>query len=403
MNKFPVFKNRNWHGNCENKHENIIKIRIFVTMKDLKTYLYHEPVVYFIEKNDVPNRKFTDIYEEYKSILSNFGYKLVHLSQVFNNLSHETLRFITGSADANVQIKGTDLRPFFTSKFWEELPDYSFVFLNKEKELGFIPFHGETDDLNHLVFTLRSKRRWLTNLSFNRLDEQNSLFHKRKSKRTEKQVLEEIFSEKCTAPDILETDLAVSEEVMYNLPTTSTQYSKLPEYILEENQLTPEQQKLAAKAQKAIQELRNSGLPMEIIRELIQPQIRLNKLHITSDYRLLIPQNDREIILKPIEKALYLTYLKHPEGINFKDLIDYKDEIFQFYCNISPRLNQQKLEESILNMLDPTRNTLNERCSCIKQAFRSIYDDQIASYYYIEGGKGKDKKIKLDRELVVWE
>ena len=46
----------------------------------------------------------------------------------------------------------------------------------------------------------------------------------------------------------------------------------------------------------------------------------LSPLVITEDYRFLLPAyGNREVLLSPIHKALYLLLLNHPEGIEFKN------------------------------------------------------------------------------------
>ena len=58
----------------------------------------------------------------------------------------------------------------------------------------------------------------------------------------------------------------------------------------------------------------------------------LSPLVITEDYRFLLPDyGNREVLLSPIHKALYLLFLNHPEGIEFKNLVDHREELFALY------------------------------------------------------------------------
>lgn len=53
----------------------------------------------------------------------------------------------------------------------------------------------------------------------------------------------------------------------------------------------------------------------------------LSPLVITEDYRFLLPDyGNREVQLSPIHKALYLLFLNHPEGIEFKNLVDHRED-----------------------------------------------------------------------------
>ncbi|MBP5548554.1 MAG: hypothetical protein J6X58_06680 [Bacteroidales bacterium] len=47
-----------------------------------------------------------------------------------------------------------------------------------------------------------------------------------------------------------------------------------------------------------------------------------------------------------------------------------------------------------------TRNSINEKCSRIKSAFASQFQDRLASQYYITGKPGEPKRIALERKLV---
>ena len=59
---------------------------------------------------------------------------------------------------------------------------------------------------------------------------------------------------------------------------------------------------------------------------------RLSRLMITRDYRfLLIDLDNKEIELQPVHKAVYLLFLAHPEGIEFKRLRDYREELLKYY------------------------------------------------------------------------
>ena len=70
---------------------------------------------------------------------------------------------------------------------------------------------------------------------------------------------------------------------------------------------------------------------------------------------------------------------------------------------MSGRDSREDIRRSIDDVTDPTRNSINEKCSRIKQAFLREFDDSIARNYYITGGRGEPKKILLPRDMVTWE
>jgi len=110
---------------------------------------------------------------------------------------------------------------------------------------------------------------------------------------------------------------------------------------------------------------------------------------------------------------LYLFYLRHPEGVEFKHLSAYYDEILNIYQVLSNREDWEKQKESVRRLVDVTDNAINEKCSRIKEAFLSVTDDFIARNYYItlqevevrsEGviSNKRLKRVILPRELVVY-
>ena len=54
---------------------------------------------------------------------------------------------------------------------------------------------------------------------------------------------------------------------------------------------------------------------------------RLSRLVITEDYRFVLEDYHKEVELQPVHKAVYLLFLAHPEGIEFKRLAEYREEL----------------------------------------------------------------------------
>ena len=55
--------------------------------------------------------------------------------------------------------------------------------------------------------------------------------------------------------------------------------------------------------------------------------------------------NDMEIKMEPIVKAVYLLFLKHPEGIAFKCLPDYRQELAEIYTKLRPMGRDKSVAE----------------------------------------------------------
>ncbi len=143
---------------------------------------------------------------------------------------------------------------------------------------------------------------------------------------------------------------------------------------------------------------------------------RLSRLCITKDYRfLLVDYGYKELELQPVHKAVYLLFLAHPEGIEFKRLGEYRDELLRYYMATAKTLDKEKVKEGVDHLVDPLDNAINEKCSRIKKVFLDLMDEYTASYYIISSHTQKHiagssriwyerlKVITLPRELVVSE
>ena len=102
-------------------------------------------------------------------------------------------------------------------------------------------------------------------------------------------------------------------------------------------------------------------------------------------------------------KAVYLLFLRHSEGIAFKQLPDYREELTIIYNKLKPSGLTDRAIQSIEDVTNPMLNSINEKCARIRAAFLGEFDDYMARSYYINGLRGDTKKITLPRNLVIWE
>lgn len=147
--------------------------------------------------------------------------------------------------------------------------------------------------------------------------------------------------------------------------------------------------------------LRKRGLQLHWIQKMIEMPPKLSRLVVDKEFRIFLPDyNNMEITMSPLPKAVYLLFLKHPEGILFKQLSDYYTELLDIYKQVGNRVVESAIEKSIRDITDPTKNSINEKCARIREAFISKFDTFYAQHYYITGQRGEPKKISLPRDLV---
>ena len=110
---------------------------------------------------------------------------------------------------------------------------------------------------------------------------------------------------------------------------------------------------------------------------------------------------DLELSLNPKEKTLYLLLLRHEKGIKLSHLQDYKDELIKIYELISNKSETEQQKQSINVLIDPLENDANVIISRINRKIKSAVGESLYNFYCIQGERGMEKRIKLDREMVI--
>lgn len=130
------------------------------------------------------------------------------------------------------------------------------------------------------------------------------------------------------------------------------------------------------------------------------------KIRIDKKYNVMVVDGSGNVVgevkMPVLSKVLYFVFLQHPEGIAIKELTDYRTELLDYYKQVSAR---QINEKSIDDLVDPTKNSANEKISRIRKAFEEAlghYDCDISSMVPT-GRKGEKYVVKFNRDNVEWE
>lgn len=164
-----------------------------------------------------------------------------------------------------------------------------------------------------------------------------------------------------------------------------------------------DKQKLLKEVKEKVQKLKEYGMSEKEITALFHTEQPLVKLFISKNYKIFLGDERKEVHMEPLVKAVYLLFLKHPEGIAFKNLPAYRQELTKIYSEVRPWGLSDRALRSIEDVTNPMLNSINEKCARIRGAFVGQFDDHLARHYYIDGLRGEPKKITLPRDLVVWE
>lgn len=138
----------------------------------------------------------------------------------------------------------------------------------------------------------------------------------------------------------------------------------------------------------------------QFARELKRP----SRLEITQNtYRLILSEyGNIELKMPAQSKALYILFLRHPEGIFFNDIADHIEEFKKLYFTLTNRDDTKKIEKSVIRLLDRTNDN---KLRVILNRCNARIKDRLPMKYYksyiIAGGRSEKRTILISRELVV--
>ncbi|HEY4063625.1 MAG TPA: hypothetical protein VGM30_17075 [Puia sp.] len=136
-------------------------------------------------------------------------------------------------------------------------------------------------------------------------------------------------------------------------------------------------------------------------KKLLQTKVVLSSILIDKHFKISLPDfNNVEVKMYALAKTVYILFLRHPEGIRFKELYEHKRELLEIYNKLTNKNNKEEINAIIKDLVDITNSSINIQCARIRGAFRDIMDEHIAKHYYIDGLNGEPKKIVLPRILI---
>lgn len=156
------------------------------------------------------------------------------------------------------------------------------------------------------------------------------------------------------------------------------------------------------------------GITRLIIDSLADKQT-VSRICITENFEIQLPDYNMKIDMPPVIKAIYLLFLRHPEGILLGNLSDYVEEL----SAISEKLGITDDDDLsfIAYCMIPELDLIDQVCGEIYAHFRERLDRKAAAPYIIQASPydfeldrgvpylyvGEPKKIVIDRSLVIWD
>lgn len=202
-------------------------------------------------------------------------------------------------------------------------------------------------------------------------------------------------------------------QYIYNLPVHTEERFVLYSIGKTKNNTEPnieideETKLLLTQIEENITKIKNSGqffLVAPKLEQMVQHfselNVSLSNIVIDKDFKITLPlYQNREIILSHLTKAVYILFLKHPEGILLSELDKYENELLLIYKNISYQISLDKMKNSVRELIVNDK-AIFVHFSRIKSVFVKNFTDFYAVNYYIQGEKGGRKYIKLPKEKI---
>jgi hypothetical protein len=104
---------------------------------------------------------------------------------------------------------------------------------------------------------------------------------------------------------------------------------------------------------------------------------------------------DLRVRLSPQEKALYLLFLNHPEGIKISELSLHKNELEGIYSTLYTGGDLEAIPLHVNALTNPSSNSASEKISRIRTKFIDALGERLAQHYIIQGPNGGRKKTGL--------
>ena len=107
--------------------------------------------------------------------------------------------------------------------------------------------------------------------------------------------------------------------------------------------------------------------------------------------------------LRPLVKALFILFLRHPEGILLKQREMFRRELEEIYAVISPNTEREDVAARVGRLVNLQDNSFSEKASVLNARLEALLPEGVAEQYKIQGYNGHPRKIPLDPLLVSWE
>ena len=109
----------------------------------------------------------------------------------------------------------------------------------------------------------------------------------------------------------------------------------------------------------------------------------LSRIIIDKEGRVFLPDySSMEIKIPYLPKTVFIFFLIHDEGIEFKSMYNYVHELYEIYQVVALEKNTEanKIKRSLDNLVEPVNNRIYETCSIIRRNFSVVIPEPLMDY-----------------------
>lgn len=131
----------------------------------------------------------------------------------------------------------------------------------------------------------------------------------------------------------------------------------------------------------------------------------VSRIRIDKEVRIfLLDYSNEEVKMPCLPKTVFLLFLIHPEGVSFKSMRIYLQELYNIYQIVMKKnIEADKIKQTLGNLVDPMGNSIYEVCSIIRNRLLKVAGPSRMRFYDITGKRGGCHHIMLNRDLVIVE
>lgn len=110
-----------------------------------------------------------------------------------------------------------------------------------------------------------------------------------------------------------------------------------------------------------------------------------------------------QVPFRPLVRAVFILFLKHPEGILLKDRARFQKDLEDIYKVIAPEVDAEDRRRRVRKLTDLEDNAFSENLSVLNATLERILPVSQVHNYKIQGNNGYPRRIPLSPLLVHWE